>query len=169
LQSQKAMGEYKIYLGSNSLKYLEAVMTGDKKAEEELRVKFAKEQKERTEQEYAWLKTNLPPKTFEAFNEIEKTYERNIGSTNNALFWGSWYRYYWNAKDIQIDYNDYGKFHLTISFRKEEFYLYVYYCDESGYDQGGYCIESNVDPENIVERIANLKTQVLNGYKIEVQ
>lgn len=160
------MSEYKIYMGLDSYNYLNAVMTGDKKKEAELQAKFAKDIKERTEQEYAWLKTNLPTEIFDAFAEIDKTYERHIGWTDDARFMGSWYKYNWNAKDIQIDYNDYGKFGLMISFRKGKFGLYVYYCDESGYDRNQYNIETDIEPTKIVERIADLRSRVLAGFKI---
>jgi hypothetical protein len=160
------MSEYKIYIGIDSYNYLNAVMQGDNKRGAELQAKFAKDRTEQTEREYAWLKTNLPPEIFDAFAEIDKTYKRHIGWTDDARFMGSWYKYNWNAKDIQIDYNDYGKFDLMISFRKEKFGLYVYYSDDSGYDQGKYNIETDIEPTKIVERISDLRKRVLSGFKI---
>jgi hypothetical protein len=160
------MSEYKIYMGLDSYNILTAVMQGDNKMVAELQAKFAKDRTDRTEREYAWLKTNLLPEIFDAFAEIDKTYKRHIGWTDDARFMGSRYKYNWNAKDVQIDYNDYGKFDLMISFRKEKFGLYVYYSDDSGYDQGKYNIETDIEPTKIVERISDLRNRVLSGFKI---
>jgi len=50
---------------------------------------------------------------------------------------------------------------------QEKFELYIYYCDETGYDQGKHSIIKNIEPSNLFQEIENLRTKVVDGFKIK--
>lgn len=161
------MTEIKLYMGFDSIRYFNAIMSMDKNKITELESEFDKERKERSEKEYNWLKINLSTEAFEVFSEIDKTYNRHPAFTEDASFWRTRYKYIWSAKDIQFDCNDYGKFDLMIRFKNGKFDLYIDYCDETGYDQGYYNIDTDIEPKNIIERIADMRALMLSGFEIK--
>lgn len=154
-------------MGFEMSQMMDAVLSRNTKKQKEIQDKWDKEAKERLEKEYDWLKNNLSEIDFNAFLEIDKTCKRHIGWTDTVTFWGDSYNYVWENDGIRIDYCGWDEFHLLIKFKKGLFRLFIWFSDETGYDQGAHLIERDIEPSKIIGKIAELKGRVDNGFKIE--
>lgn len=154
---KKGNGTHRIYMGADMFNAFTAAMSGDTKRLREIEADMERKKSERRAVEYAFLNKNLPTQAFAVFKQIDSTYQRHVGWTNDAQSSRGRYAYTWTAKDVRVSYEDYGTFDLMINFSASKFGLYIYYCDETGYDQGRHTIESDIDPSQILEKISALR------------
>lgn len=151
------MSEYQILMGEHMYNIMDAVLKGDQKEIDRLQAIQDEKNRQDKEREYKFLEDNLPPNDFLAFVEIDKKYKRHIRFTSTVNFMGSSYSYCWFTDTVKVKYKNYGKFDLMIDFSKGKFRLGCYYSDETGYDQGGYYAEVDIDPSLILDKIKSLK------------
>jgi len=157
----------RLFVGSLGAEYMNALFSDNPEKIRVVESHIEEKEKENKHTEYTWMKTHLNPLVFDVFTDIDKLASRHIGWTDRAIYHGKFYKYNWYYNDIEIDYKDYGKFTLMIGFMQEKFELYIYYCDETGYDQGKHSIIKNIEPSNLFQEIENLRTKVVDGFKIK--
>ena len=147
----------RIYMGRSMYEYIHALLNNDTDAVESIRKSITEDNRMHREKEYALLEKILTPSEYDSFHDIDNRYQRHVGWTDSISFMGNMYRYTWQCKDILLDYDDYGKFELMIEFSQGRFSLYVYYCDETGYDQGRFYLDKDIDADDILTKIESLK------------
>lgn len=136
---------------------MDAVISGDTHKQAEVQARMDKKAAEYKVQEYKWLRENLSPLVFKIFTKIDSSYKRNNGACSTANFNGSYYRYQW-ATGVDKEFRNYGKSDVNIGFRKGLFYFSLYYCDETGYDQGTHYLKETIKPGNIFRELSKLKS-----------
>lgn len=143
--------QHTIFLGKDMLDYVNALFADDKHKMKELSAKFEKKLKEELQLDYTNLKKHLIPQHFEIFKQIDKSYERQPSSTTITNY-GDKYFYRWYVKGVHIPYKDYGNFNLEITYQSK-YSLSIYFCDDSGYEQGTHTISTDISPELIISTI----------------
>ena len=145
--------EYTMYTSSLMAEYFNALLLKNENKIKIIGNKIIEKNKKTKEEEISKFKTLLSSDDFKIYNKLEKLYKQHIGWSNSPIYHGKNYKITWYAKDLFFNYKDYGKNEILIEFKNNIFNLYIWYSDESGYDQGRYDIKQNITFKNIFKEL----------------
>lgn len=147
------MSEFKIVIGTDGYKYLNAVLTGDDKTANEILAKFEKDRKERQVREWKDMSSRMSADDFEVFKLIDSTYKRK---THWWSFCGERYNCGWDLDfKLPIEDYEYSPFSVELTYRNNKYKVSIEWYGD--YDQGSENVIEDCLPVNIVNEIEKLK------------
>jgi len=144
-------------MGMDQYNYFSAVMNGDNEKVAWLDVQNHKKRTNRRNEEYTKLSHTLSEDMFDLFWKVDMQYDRHIGYTNDILFMGSSYSYYWYS-GVKIKHREYEDCEIFIKMNKSGFHLEVFYASECGYDQGVDVLHLNVSTSELFDKLKEYET-----------